>query len=226
MCCDCLSRLNRCTTYVLLRKKQWLFVFWSIWNSFSGFVMESCYSAREMADMHFMYGRASWNSQEARRLCAEHYPQRSIPSHKLVTKLHQLLSKSRSFAPRASDRGRPRSVWTRIEKSGRKSRNQCAKSCSCWRYRCSPFVDNSPWTITLPITNPASARAVFCQRLLAKCVLNTQFVANILFTVEAGFTRDGIVNFHNMHVSVDDNTHITVASRHHHYFPSMFVSDS
>jgi hypothetical protein len=72
--------------------------------------MESYYPDREMADMHFMYGRANGNSRESRRLYAEHYPQRRIPYHKLFTKLHQRLSESGSFAPPASDCGRPRSV--------------------------------------------------------------------------------------------------------------------
>jgi hypothetical protein len=62
------------------------------------------------------------------------------------------------------------------------------------------------------------ARVVFCQWLLAKCVVETQFVANILFADEAGYTRDGIVTFHNPHVWVDDNPHITAASRHQHRF--------
>jgi hypothetical protein len=47
--------------------------------------MESYYSAWEMADMHFVYGCATGNSQEARRLYAEHYPQHRIPAHKLFT---------------------------------------------------------------------------------------------------------------------------------------------
>jgi hypothetical protein len=52
------------------------------------------------------------NTREARRICAEHCPQRGIPSHRLFTKLRQQLSESGSFAPRAPDRGRPRSVRT------------------------------------------------------------------------------------------------------------------
>jgi hypothetical protein len=62
------------------------------------------------------------------------------------------------------------------------------------------------------------ARVVYCYCLLAKCVVNPRFVAKILFTDEAGFTRDAIVNFHNTHVWVDDNLHTTVASRHQHRF--------
>jgi hypothetical protein len=44
------------------------------------------------------------------------------------------------------------------------------------------------------------AREVFCQWLLTKCVVNTQFVANILYTGQVGITRDAIVNFYSTHV--------------------------
>jgi hypothetical protein len=36
---------------------------------------------------------------------------------------------------------------------------------------------------------------VFFQRLLAKCAVNTLFVANILFTDDAEFTQDDVVKF-------------------------------
>jgi hypothetical protein len=70
--------------------------------------MEFYYSASETTDMDFMYDRASGNFREARPLYSEQYPQRRIPSHKLFTELHQRLSESGSFSPRASTRGRPR----------------------------------------------------------------------------------------------------------------------
>jgi hypothetical protein len=57
---------------------------------------------------------------------------------------------------------------------------------------------------------------VFCQWLLAKCVVNTQSVGNIQFSDEERFAMDGAVNFHNTHVWVDDNPHTTVALRHQH----------
>jgi hypothetical protein len=44
------------------------------------------------------------------------------------------------------------------------------------------------------------ANEVFSRRLLSKCAVNTQFVANIVLTDESGFTRGAIVNFHNSHV--------------------------
>jgi hypothetical protein len=39
-----------------------------------------------------------------------------------------------------------------------------------------------------------------CHQLLTECVVNIQFVANILFTEEAGFATDGTANLHNSHV--------------------------
>lgn len=62
-------------------------------------LMESYCFAREMAGMHFTYGRAKGNSREARRLYTEHYSQRRITLHKKFTKLRQRLSESRSFTP-------------------------------------------------------------------------------------------------------------------------------
>jgi hypothetical protein len=67
----------------------------------------------------------------------------------------------------------------------------------------------------LALAPPAHrARMVFCQWLLAKCVINTLFVDNILFTGEAEFTGDGTVNFHSTHDWAHGNHHTTVASRH------------
>jgi hypothetical protein len=45
-----------------------------------------------------------------------------------------------------------------------------------------------------------TVRAMICQWFPAKCVVNTQFVANILSTDEAEFKREGIVKFLNTHV--------------------------
>jgi hypothetical protein len=51
--------------------------------------MESYYSAREMAEIPFIYGRAKGNSWEACGLYAGHDPQYRNLSHTLLTKLHE-----------------------------------------------------------------------------------------------------------------------------------------
>jgi hypothetical protein len=56
---------------------------------------------------------------------------------------------------------------------------------------------------------PMASRKMHCKH---------KFIAKIMFTDVAGFTRDGIGNFRNTHVWMDDNPHTTVASRHQHRF--------
>jgi hypothetical protein len=63
---------------------------------------------------------------------------------------------------------------------------------------------------------PGGGGGFFSQRLLSKCAVNTQFVANIVLTDESRFTGGGIVNFNNSHAWVDDNPHDTVTSRRPH----------
>jgi hypothetical protein len=64
------------------------------------------------------------------------------------------------------------------------------------------------------------ARVMSSQWLLANC--KHTVCSNNLFTSEVGFTRDGTVSFHNTHVCVDGNPHITVASIHQHTFSTNF----
>jgi hypothetical protein len=144
--------------------------------------------------MHFMYGRANGNSWEARRLHAEHYPQRRIPSHKLFAKLHQRLSKSGSFAPRASDHGRPRSVRTpdmevrvlrRVEEGPGTSVRRTAAAEGIviplvWRILHEqsfyPYHIQRVKALTPP---DHRARVVYCHWLFAKCIVIPRFIANI-----------------------------------------------
>jgi hypothetical protein len=65
------------------------------------------------------------------------------------------------------------------------------------------------------LTPDRRARAVFCQWLLAKWVVNAQFVPNILFTDEAGFIGDGNVN---IHMPVSEWMIIPTSPWHQHRF--------
>lgn len=49
------------------------------------------YTFSEYADMHLMYGLASCNALEARRLYEERYPNRNIPNQKTFQRLDQRL---------------------------------------------------------------------------------------------------------------------------------------
>ncbi|EZA58875.1 hypothetical protein X777_00578, partial [Ooceraea biroi] len=58
----------------------------------------------------------------------------------------------------------------------------------------------------------------FCRFVLRKVKENPDFAANILFTDEAIFTNNRIINFHNNHIWADENPHAVVESRHQHRF--------
>ena len=57
-------------------------------------------------------------------------------------------------------------------------------------------------------------RQTYCQWLLSKVNSDPEFVSNILFTDEARFTRDGVVNVHNTHVYAHENPHEIIAGHH------------
>jgi hypothetical protein len=71
---------------------------------------------------------------------------------------------------------------------------------------------NQKFAHTTSIIPDHCARVVFLQWLLTKCIVNLQFVVNILFADEAGFVRNNIMHFYNTHLRVDDNPHATTLS--------------
>jgi hypothetical protein len=89
----------------------------------------------------------------------------------------------------------------------KKNKNKCEKNCSCWRAWCSPCLENSSWTVEQPLyryrkqvqaLTPADYRARVLGVLLwllEWCAVNTQFIANILFTDELGCARDGVMSY-------------------------------
>lgn len=177
--------------------------------------MEAYYSTREMADMIFCYGLANGSNREARARYVQNYPTRRVPSQKLFSKLFQRLAETGFLTPRVIDRGRTRSLRTpdmeerilrRVEEDPRTSvRRIAAAEGINHRLVWSILHEQSlyPYHIQrVQALRPPDyqARLVFCQWFLRKCVEDPHFIENILFTDEAGFTKNGIVNFHNTHV--------------------------
>jgi hypothetical protein len=206
MCSECLNRIGGCTTYVLLSRDSWCHDIHSIWHPFSGFVMES-YSALEMTAV------SAEILGEAYHLYAEHYPQHSIPSHKLsnqtspmTANLGLLLHGTGLWKASIS----PNSWYgsLRAEKSGRTPQNQHAKNCSCWRYQCSPYLENSPWAIALSTQHPADASPYSswqsCKGSVLRVTSHKMLCKYIVCCKHHG-------SFQNTHISVDDTTHTTVA---------------
>jgi hypothetical protein len=195
--------------------------------------MEAYYSTREMADMIFCYGLANGSNREARARYVQKYPTRRVPSQKLFSKLFQRLAETGSLKPRVIDRGRTRSVRMPNMEERILRRVEEDPTTSVRRIAAAEGISHPlVWSILheqslypyhiqrVQALRPPDyqARLVFCQWFLRKCVEDPHFIENILFTDEAGFTKNGIVNFHNTHVWSDENPHVIEEFRDQHQF--------
>lgn len=195
--------------------------------------METWYSTREMADMMFCYGQANGSNLGARNLYAAKYPHRRRPSVKMFSTLFQRLSDTGSFAPRTQDRGRPRTTRTpdleqRVLEHVEENPGTSVRRISAVEGVAKSVVWNIlheqllyPYHVQRvqalqPHDRPG--RMQFCQWFLQMCAHDPHFTAKVLFTDEAGFTRDGIVNFHNTHVWADANPYALEERRNQQRF--------
>lgn len=195
---------------------------------------EIVYSDREMADMHFIYGRANGSALQASRLYAETYPDRRHPDRKLFIKIHQRLSETGSFRPLNHSRGRPVSVRSpeveemvleavheNPELSTRRIAQQHGVRChsTVWKILNDQLL--YPYhlqRVQALLPCDFQARNNLCRWLSNQQARNCFFISNILFTDEASFTRNGINNFHNRHVWAEENPHAVLELSHQHRF--------
>lgn len=62
------------------------------------------------------------------------------------------------------------------------------------------------------------ARVQFAEWFLEKQRIEAQFVGKVLFTDEAGFGRNGVINCHNLHQWQEDNPHSTIEKSYQQRF--------
>ncbi|KAJ4446056.1 hypothetical protein ANN_12742 [Periplaneta americana] len=181
------------------------------------------YSNQELAEIHFMYGKADGNVALARRLYQERYPQRQCPDRKTFVRLHYRLCEYGKFNSPGLGRGRLRSTTPEVQEEILEAVNMTRRVAlqvnvphtTVWRllkeYQLYPYHLQHVQALS-PADYPARVR--FCQWFLQQCGVNPNFPALVLFTDEAQFTRDGITNFHTQHVWAYENPRATVPSHH------------
>lgn len=195
--------------------------------------MNHHYSKEEMADIHYTYGRADGNSALARRYYAERYPDRALPSHSLFARLHQRIRETGSVLPGAGDRGNQRTVRTPeleqrvLETVGRDPGVSVRTIAAAEGISHSIIWEILHEQLLYPYhiqrvqklsAHDYPARRQFCEWLIQKCTENRNFPTDILFTDEAGFTKDGIFNYHNEHQWADENPHAVFETKDQHRF--------
>lgn len=191
------------------------------------------YTNAEMADMHFLYGRANGNGLRARRLYAELYPERTLPHHSVFARIHQRLREEGNFSRTTVDCGRSREVRTvaleeavlnLIEESPGTSTRQIARELNvshCTVFRILKEQMLYPYHIQRVqalLPRDFLPRLIFCQWIIQMITQAPQFLSRILFTDEASFSRESIRNFHNNHIWADENPHEIAESKFQHQF--------
>lgn len=178
------------------------------------------YTITELADMHLAYGAANCSGPAAQRLYAERYPTRRMPSHNFFARLHQRLAETGSLERADRDRVRTartadveQNVLQHVQGNPRTSTRSVANAvgvshCSVWRIL--REEDMHPFHVQRVQTQQPedyALRIAFAQWYLGKCATSPLFPAEVLFSDEASFTREGIFNTHNDHIWAVENPH-------------------
>lgn len=176
----------------------------------------------EMADMHFIYGFANGNAREARRLYMERYPNRMIPDQRVFSDIHRRLVETGTVKKNTNDAGRPRTVRTpqieeavlnEIEEDPETSTRKIGEHLNIsyqvvWRIlRDSLLYPYHIQRVQALLPRDFPLRINFCQWYLNRLAVDPNFDCKILFTDEANFSRNSIINFHNNHIWAEENPH-------------------
>ncbi|CAH2101225.1 unnamed protein product [Euphydryas editha] len=167
----------------------------------------AAFTNEEYADMLMAYGKADGNRREAKRICEMRFPNRRQPNrHTFETTFRRL--RETGGAP-----------------GGARQRNIANDECTLEAFEEDPTASIRTVAATLNLSawkvwsvlhangmhpfhytlvqgleeNDYQRRVQFCHLLLHMDVDNCDFLKSILWTDELKFTREGTVNFHNLH---------------------------
>lgn len=182
--------------------------------------------------MHLMYGLSAGNALKARRLYQDRFPGRRIPHHTTFCSIDRRLREYGSFKLHR-ECGRPSGVTTpeveerileKVAYNQRISirtlaRESNVSGTTVWRI----LNTNRLYPYHLQRVQGLSAadfpnRMQFSQWFLHKLIHTPNFSSSIIFTDESTFTRNGIINFHNMHLWAEENPHGILPTRYQRQF--------
>lgn len=191
------------------------------------------FTFEELADMVFVYGLANGNSRAAARLYHNRYPARRHPKYSIFPRIFRRLRETGNLRPVGHDRGRRRTtripdleeeILDRVTEQPSISTRAVANEVgvdhsTVWRVlREQQLHPYHPQKVQALHPTDFAPRLVFSEWLVQCCLRDPQFHAAILFTDEACFTRDGVVNSRNSHVWADENPHGTIVHGHQQRF--------
>lgn len=180
------------------------------------------FTSQEYAEMHFVYGFCNGNALAARREYEARYPHRRIPSSAVFTRLHQRLMESGKVHKQPHEVGHPihdvgteEVVLNMVENEPGISTREVAREIGVSNWKVWDVLrKNNKCAFHL---NPVQAlqetdygpRVQFCRWLLNSDMEQYGFFKKILWTDESVFTREGVLNTHNMHYWSEQNPRAT-----------------
>lgn len=191
------------------------------------------YTNSEMVDMIEMYFLNGRSGLRARNAYAERYPERRTPSEKIFVRIVQRLRDWGTFQPNLQDLGREqtrriRNVEEQIldavdnhpETSTRRLaiQHEVSQSTVSRMLRKQSLHPYHVQKVQALLPTDLPRRLEFCHWFLEKHNEDPNFLRYVMFTDEAGFTRDGIFNCHNTHIWADENPHAIRDSHHQQQF--------
>ncbi|GFW96021.1 transposase-like protein [Trichonephila clavipes] len=179
------------------------------------------YTHREMADMHLIYGMAKCNGREALRMYRVKYLCRQLPSRSFFATLRQRLCETGSFNVHKLDTGRQRTTRTvdaedrvlqELERNPSTSTRVVSRETHIPKLPSGALHTTKDYILIIynasrhwnweTTTNVWILRGGFCTK-----VMQTKLRRSVLFTDEATFSLEGVMNFHNLHTWADENPH-------------------
>lgn len=184
----------------------------------------------ELADMHLMYGLAQGNATEARNLYAIKFPGRYVPDRRSFQNVDRMLRETGKLTQHRLG-GRPltnANTEEEVLNAFRADPSTSLRSISgalglststVWR----TLNRNSMYPYHVQrvqglTENDYGPRLNFCQWFMTHLERMPTFSETILFTDEAAFDRDGVMNFHNTHQWMEENPHAIVQKKHQQQF--------
>ena len=177
------------------------------------------FSDGEYCDMHFVYGFCDGNARAAVQEYQRRFPDRSIPSRSVFTRIHQTLRDTGSLPSVSlhSEREVVRTINTReiilqmVQRSPRLYTRRMASRIGVSRmhvYRTLHEEDLHPYhdqRLQHLESGDHAQRMDLCHWIKA----HPEQLSVIIFSDEASFTRDGVNNLRNVHTWSNDNPHET-----------------
>lgn len=175
------------------------------------------FSASDKTDMLLIYGECRKNADLAVRLYSDRYLHRQTPSHTTFRRLEQNLREYESFSkPKIRRRhvATPEieaAVIEMVTNNPHTSQREIARTVDISKYSVFNILKANtfhPYHVMLVqhLTEEDYPRRVrFCQFLRNKLADNPNFLRAVLFSDEATFNNNGVVNRHNSHYYSQEN---------------------